>query len=148
MKKRRKARVLALQGLYAWEISGNSVERVIGDFKNEANSNEEITTFAAALLRKAAAEKETLDEDIAAVVKNWAFNRIAIVDRLILRLALCELLHFDEVPPKVTINEAIDLAKEFSTDQSGRFVNGILDSLYQKCKSEERIKKSGRGLIE
>lgn len=148
MKKRRKARVLALQGLYAWELSGNSIERIIGDFTEQSESDEEVTAFASRLLRKASTEKETLDQDISAVVKNWEFGRIAIVDRLILRLALCELLHFDEIPPKVTINEAIDLAKEFSTNQSGRFVNGILDSLYQKCKTEQRITKRGRGLIE
>jgi len=85
---------------------------------------------------------------VTSVVENWEFGRIALIDRLILRLALCELLHFDEIPPKVTINEAIDLAKKYSTSQSGRFVNGILDSLYQKYKSENRIKKRGRGLIE
>ncbi|HET56271.1 MAG TPA: N utilization substance protein B, partial [Ignavibacteria bacterium] len=76
------------------------------------------------------------------------FERIALLDRLILRLALCELLFFEEIPPKVTINEAIDLAKKFSTEDSGRFVNGILDAVLRKLKQENRLAKHGRGLLE
>jgi len=148
MKKRRRARELALQGLYGWEISGNTIEVVLEYVSKESGPDEEITSFASDLLRNTVEYKETFDEDVISVVENWEFGRIALVDRLILRLALCELLHFDEIPPKVTINEAIDLAKKYSTSQSGRFVNGILDSLYQKYKSENRIKKRGRGLIE
>ena len=148
MKKRRRARELALQGLYSWEISGNTIEVVLEYVSKESVPDEEITSFASDLLRHTVEYKETFDKDVASVVENWEFGRIALVDRLILRLALCEFLHFDEIPPKVTINEAIDLAKKYSTSQSGRFVNGILDSLYQKYKSENRMKKRGRGLIE
>ncbi len=110
--------------------------------------DEDISSFTAALLRKTVEHKASLDKDVASVVENWEFGRIALVDRLILRLALCELFFFEEIPPKVTINEAIDLAKEYSTAQSGRFVNGILDSLYRRLKSENKIKKRGRGLME
>ena len=148
MKKRRRARELALQELYGWEISGNTIEVVLKRMTDDSEAEEEIVTFASELLTRTILNKVTLDEDVVSVVENWEFGRIALIDRLILRLALCEFLHFEEIPPKVTINEAIDMAKKYSTSQSGRFVNGILDSLYQKFKLENRIKKKGRGLID
>lgn len=148
MKRRRRARELALQGMYSWEISGNSVEVVVDQVCREGSADEDVSSFMSELLRKTIAHQTILDENVASVVENWEFERIALVDRLILRLALCELLYFEEIPPKVTINEAIDLAKEYSTAQSGRFVNGILDSLYRKLKSEKKIQKRGRGLVE
>ena len=148
MKKRRRARELALQGLYASEVSDNPLEVVLEEVSEKESEDEEIVTFASNLLRKAIDHKDTLDKDVASVVENWEFERIALIDRLILRMALCELLLFDEIPPKVTINEAIDLAKDYSTAQSGRFVNGVLDSLYQRFKSEKKIVKKGRGLVE
>ena len=149
VKRRHKARELALKGLYAWEISGNSKEDVYQFLKNqEDGQNEDIIEFAWDLLVKTVENKDTFDKDIAGMAKNWDLERIAIIDRFILRLAICELTEFEEIPPKVTINEAIDLAKAYSTAESGRFVNGILDSLYQKLKSEKRIVKKGRGLIE
>ena len=148
MKKRRRARELALQGLYASEISGNAIDVVLKEVSEWGDGEDEVVAFASDLLKRAAEHKATLDKDVASVVENWEFERIALVDRLILRMALCELLYFDEIPPKVTINEAIDLAKEYSTAQSGRFINGVLDSLYQTLKIENKITKRGRGLIE
>jgi len=139
---------LALQGLYSWEVSGNAVDVVLEELSERGKEDVQIVTFASDLLKKAVEQKETLDGDVASTVENWEFDRIALVDRLILRLALCELLYFDEIPPKVTINEAIDLAKKYSTSQSGRFVNGILDSLYKRFKEEKKIVKRGRGLVE
>ena len=131
MRKRRRARELALQGLYAWEVSGNPLEIILKELAAK-EENEEITAFASILLRRTTEHKTTLDRDVTKVVENWDFKRIALVDRLVLRLALCELLYFNEIPPKVTINEAIDLAKKYSTEESGRFVNGVLDALYKK----------------
>ena len=148
MKRRRRSRELALQSLYAWEISGNTVETIIEQLLSDITMDGEIIDFASNLFRKTVRKKKELDGDISSVIQNWEFNRLALLDCLILRLALCELLYFKEIPPKVTINEAIDLAKKFSTAESGRFVNGILDALYKKLKTEDRIVKSGRGLLE
>jgi len=148
MKKRRKARSLALQRLYAFEVSENRLEKVIDEIFEECGEDTEVAAFAIALLKRSVEAREEIDEEISKMVKNWDFKRVALVDRLILRLAFCELLYFDEIPPKVTINEAIELAKTFSTEQSGRFVNGILDSLYKKFKLEKKINKIGRGLVE
>jgi N utilization substance protein B len=147
MRKRRKARELALQRLYAHEISGNSLGKILDELAEDFKGDPDIEAFASALLRRCIENKELLDKDVESLIKNWDFSRIALVDRLILRLANCELLYFDEIPPKVTINEAIELAKLFSTAKSGRFVNGILDSLLKKLKQENRLAKSGRGLM-
>jgi N utilization substance protein B len=147
MGKRRKARELVLQGLYAWEMNQDRFEAILETFTNEIPKDPDTVEFASSLLRQAVRHQEELDRDIRSVVKNWDFDRLALLDRLILRLAVAELLYFNEIPPKVTINEAIDLAKKFSTEQSGQFVNGILDALYRQYHQEKRIQKSGRGLI-
>ena len=148
MRKRRKARELALQVLYGSEISGNPINEVLKNLSQEAQADEEITAFARELIEKTRKSQDELDKTVAGAVDNWEFERIALIDRLILRMALCELLYFDIIPPKVTINEAIELAKDYSTAQSGRFVNGILDSLFKKLSAEMKIKKKGRGLVE
>jgi transcription antitermination protein NusB len=147
MGNRRKARELVLQGLYAWEMNQDRFEAIIETFNDGIREDPDTVEFASTLMRKSVRQKDELDSDIRSVVKNWDFDRLALLDRLILRLAVAELLYFSEIPPKVTINEAIDLAKKFSTEQSGQFVNGILDALYRKYHQEKRIQKSGRGLI-
>jgi len=81
-------------------------------------------------------------------IRNWEIHRLAVIDKLILRVALCEFLRFDDIPIKVTINEAIEMAKDYSTQKSGKFVNGILDAALEELKADGRIEKRGRGLIE
>lgn len=137
---------MALQAQYAWEMSENKSHTGVEVFARD--DDEETLEFSRALYRRTVQHKNILDKDISESVLNWDFSRIALIDRLILRMALCEILYFDEIPPKVTINEAIDLAKKYSTAESGRFVNGILDSLFKKYQTEKRIHKKGRGLIE
>ncbi len=148
MGKRRRARELALQALYAREVSGNQPDVILADLTREEMADEETMEFTNRLIRETAERSDVLDQEVIPLIKNWEFSRIALIDRLVLRLAVCEILHFQEIPPKVTINEAIDLAKKFSTEESGRFVNGILDALYKKLKLEGRVEKIGRGLVE
>jgi len=147
MGKRRKARELVLQSMYAENMTEKPVYDILKDVINSVRSDRDIYDFAELLLRKVMRFKNELDEEVATMLDNWELNRVALIDRLILRLALCELLYFQEIPPKVTMNEAIDLAKKFSTGESGRFVNGILDALYKKCNDENRVVKIGRGLL-
>lgn len=78
--------------------------------------------------------KNDLDQLIIKHLKNWELQRIAVIDKVILRLALAEILYFEEIPPEVSINEAIELAKKYSTGKSGKFINGILDTIYRKQK--------------
>lgn len=79
---------------------------------------------------------------------NWDFQRIAILDRVILRMGICELIFFKEIPPKVSMNEAIELAKLFSTERSGQFINGVLDAVLNEMKASGGLAKAGRGLYD
>jgi len=129
MGKRRKARELALQVLYAFELSGDPIDTILSEIPDQGTVPPEVGEFAASLSRKTVQHLDQIDEVIIQKVQRWELSRIAVVDKTILRLAICELLYFPDIPQKVSINEAIELAKIYSTRESGRFVNGILDSV-------------------
>jgi N utilization substance protein B len=93
-------------------------------------------------------EMEYSDGLIERFAQNWELDRIALIDRILLRMAVAELIHFPEIPTKVTINEIIELAKGYSTDKSNVFINGVLDAVVVELTTSERLKKSGRGLHE
>ncbi len=97
--------------------------------------------FANDLLQTAMDKKEYTEEVIKPKLNNWDMERIAVIDMILLRLGVCELLYFDTIPTKVTINEYIDLAKEYSTEQSGHFVNGILDNIHKELVGSGKIQK-------
>jgi N utilization substance protein B len=101
----------------------------------------ETRLFAEPLIRGTLEHRDAIDEHIKRHVKNWDFNRIAVVDRNVLRLAIYEMLHREDIPPVVSINEAVDIAKKFSTDESGKFVNGILDKIKGELMRPSRIVK-------
>ncbi len=135
MRKRTRARELALKALYQLDLRG---AEVLGDFDRllALDAPEpEVREFARRLIDGCREHREELDQTIARVAENWDIRRMAVVDRNILRLASFELLFLDDVPPKVSINEAIDLAKRYSTADSGGFVNGILDRI--RAQTEE-----------
>ena len=137
-----------MQALYAFEISGDPVEHVVATILPALKSNAAAHDFARRLVIQTIANTAEIDKVIRAKVTNWDFNRIAVLDRLILRMAICELLHFKEIPPKVSMNEAIELAKLFSTQRSGQFVNGVLDAVLADLKTAGELSKAGRGLYE
>ncbi len=145
MGSRRKARELALQACYAYEFSGNTPEQVIETVILPNTDNRVTIDFAVKLFRECAQRAEHLDELIKSRSANWEFDRIATIDKLVLRAAICEFLHFEDVPPKVSIDEAIEIAKMYSTDNSGRFVNGILDAVLSDLTKKGLLKKTGRG---
>lgn len=145
---RRKAREMALQGLYALELTEANPSSVQVYLKSYHKDYEAAFDFAFQLIGKTFAKRIELDEHIKRHASNWEFGRIALIDRLVLRLAVCEFLDFWDIPPKVTIDEAIELSKQFSTEQSGGFVNGVLDAILCDLKKENLIVKSGRGLQE
>ena len=101
----------------------------------------EVRLFAEPLIRGTVQHRDEVDEHIKQHVKNWELHRIAAVDRNILRLAIYEMLHRDDIPPVVSINEAVDIAKKFSTQDSGKFVNGILDKVKGELMRPARIVK-------
>jgi len=127
VRKRTRARELALQALYQLDLRGEEVE--IDQFLQDNDEEAAVREFALALVRGCWEHRDQLDEHIRSVALNWHLSRMATIDRNILRLATYELLHRPDIPAKVSINEAIDLAKKFSTAESGAFVNGILDKI-------------------
>ncbi|GEC78865.1 transcription antitermination factor NusB [Flavobacterium aquatile] len=103
--------------------------------------------FASILYRKTVLNEEKLAKEFIDKTPNWDMERIAELDTIILKMAICEFLNFPSIPVKVTINEYLELAKEYSTPKSSIFINGILDNLVKDFQANDRIKKVGRGLI-
>ena len=145
---RRKARELVLRALYSKEMSGNSIDVIIEDMILSRKEEESVTEFAVHLLKACIEHKTDLDKLIVAKAQNWDFDRIAVLDKVVMKIAICEFLHFADIPPKVSIDEAIEIAKKYSTEGSGQFINGILDSVLLELRSQNLLKKSGRGLNE
>ncbi|MFO7847789.1 MAG: transcription antitermination factor NusB [Balneolaceae bacterium] len=149
MMNRRKAREAALRSIYAIEVGANTRAEVSQQIvKTLLTSDSEAISFANEVILQSTDHKSEFDEIISSHIKNWEVNRLATLDKLILRMAIAEFLFFEEIPTKVTINEAIELAKSYSTRNSGTFVNGILDAILTDLNEKGRIEKKGRGLIE
>ena len=130
MRKRTRSRELALQLLYQIDARGDDIMATMDQFfEGEEANDEEVRAFARELVNGTRGATDEIDEILTAAAENWRLNRMALVDRNILRMAVFEMLHIDEIPSKVTINEAIELGKRFSTKQSGSFINGILDRI-------------------
>jgi len=119
------------------------------DFYAEYLPQEEATVeFGETLLRKVYAEDEALLQIIEPALKNWDAERVAIIDMILLKMALCEFMNFPTIPTKVTLNEFVEISKMYSTEKSKDFINGILDRLLKKLQVEGKIAKQGRGLVE
>jgi N utilization substance protein B len=125
--KRRKAREIVLQALYEAEFSDAPWEEMLVHQTSRRASKGETIEYARALFFKTLENKEHLDGLIRAALENWEMERVSLVDKNILRFALCEILYFPDVPPKVVVNEAIEIAHKYSSEDAGGFVNGILD---------------------
>jgi len=121
------ARQLVLQAIYAEEVGESDAEQVLATLLQESELNAKHTEFAQYLLAKARVKKESAQQSMAALADNWQLDRLATIDRIIMWLAITELREMPDIPVKVAINEALELAKTFSTGQSAAFINGILD---------------------
>jgi N utilization substance protein B len=126
---RRKARVIALQVLYEVDSVGHEMERALEPFLADGRLNEENAVFARQLTGGVLENKEEIDGYIKRFATAWPLEQISLVDRNILRLAIFEILLDNSVPIKVAINEAVELAKLFGSENSPRFVNGVLGSV-------------------
>ncbi len=131
MRKRSKAREYALHILYQMDIRHAPVEQILEEFWRDHAVTEEVKTFANTLAQGTAARLAEIDPLIASHADNWNLKRMAVIDRNILRLGAYELLQAKDTPPKVCINEGIELAKRFGDAESGKFVNGILDAIHK-----------------
>ena len=129
--RRRRVREKVLQALYAYELSGESTDHVIANIVADLRKNAESFAFDQSFFLKVVESKDELDRLIKKQVAHWEFNRLAVIDKIVLRMGICELLYFDDIPPKVSINEAIEIAREYSTEKSDKFVNGVLDAVHR-----------------
>ena len=140
-KEKRLARIIAVQAIYANEICPETSDDIFEIILNKEEEEEEwapleiipgkdAIKYGKKLFQIVIKNKDEMDKLIKAKSKNWSINRITLIDRLILRMSLAEMLYQDDVPHKVSITEGVEIAKYFSTDESGKFVNGILDSVY------------------
>jgi len=144
---RRIVREKVLQALYAYEISKEPIAEVAKNILSDLRKHKNDFEFARELLLATVQHQKELDGYIKSKTTNWQFERIAVIDMLLLRMGICEFLYFPDIPPKVTINEIIEIAKVFSTEKSGQFLNGILDAVLGELRKNGLLKKSGRGLL-
>jgi transcription antitermination factor NusB len=129
MKKRSRGRELALQFLYQLDLRGPELIEEAGEFLADNETDREARDFARQLIDGVHEHLDSLNDVIQGVAQNWDIARMAVIDRNVLRLSAYELLHRTDIPPKVAINEAIELGKRYSTQNSGAFINGILDKI-------------------
>jgi transcription antitermination factor NusB len=135
MRKRRKAREVALQFLYQLELTGAGDPAPHDDeFWARHPVDADTRAFTDGLVRGAKSHQAKIDQVIGQFAEHWDLERMAVVDRNILRLAVYELLFTLDVPPKVAINEAIEIAKKFGTKESSRFINGVLDRIHKELR--------------
>lgn len=137
-----------MKALYAYEQGGGAAEHIIRHIIRPGLEDDQATlAFAEKLFLQCIDSEDRSDEIIRNYAENWEFSRIALIDRLLLRMAICEMLSFPDIPPKVSINESIEIAKKYSTENSGKFVNGILDAVLLYLYEAGLLRKKGRGLV-
>jgi len=144
MRGRRKAREIALQVLYGLNFENIDVQKALDLFWSNFVAPKAAKEFAAFLVQGTCEHKDELDKLIAGCSDNWSLGRMSKVDISILRLAVFEFLYCDDIPPKVTLNEAVDLGKTFGSENSGSFINGILDALNLKLNKKNATKPLDR----
>lgn len=140
MRQRSKARETTLQLLYQIEISKQNYKDVFPYYIKENSLTPEMIEFSTLLIEGVLNNITKIDFFIKTHVKNWEIDRMAVIDRNILRIACFELIYLEEVPPKVAINEGIELAKKYGDIDSPRFVNGVLDKIYKVHYDEDKRK--------
>ena len=126
---RRTARELALKFLYQTEYNSESPDSELVAFCERANVSQEVQNFTQALIKKFLLHEKEVNELLKKISAHWAPDRMAVIDKNIIRLGICELLFDSTTPPKVVINEAVEVAKKFGTEESPDFINGILDKV-------------------
>jgi N utilization substance protein B len=150
VRRRTKAREIALQLLFQFDLRGAAYDQelgtTIGSLCAEASDGDaEVAAFAQRLVEGTLRRRDEIDERLRSVTRNWDLKRMAGVDRNVLRMSIFELAHCTDVPPKVAINEAIELGKKYSTANSGAFVNGILDRVRMDLEKERGAAAGNQG---
>ena len=125
-------REAVFQALYSVHISKENTEKILDDIQYRYKFDDDIKKYVTTLFNKANENETFIVEIVSKYLENWEWSRVALLDRLILLMSTAELFYIDDVPPKVTIAEAIEIAKQYSTSDSSAFVNGILDAIYKE----------------
>lgn len=127
MSGRHEGRVFAVQFLFQRDLNSGDLNEALQQFWSDHDASKKVRNFTEELIRGVENDRAALDEQLQRSADNWDVTRMGGVDRNVMRVALFEMLHREDIPPVVSINEAVEIAKELSSDESGRFVNGILD---------------------
>lgn len=131
---------------YVYDLLLKDIEKEVQELEKKKRLSGD-TILLNSLYYDSMANADRYDDHIKSKAENWELDRIARIDRILMHMAICEMLNFEEIPIKVTINEYLELAKTYSTPKSSKFINGILDSLYNDFRKTGKIIKKGRGLI-
>lgn len=136
MASRRKSRIVAFQALYAWEASSMGFDELLSfswlGEDSAASTDEELRTFAGLIVSGTIENIEAVDAAIKRHLEHWAFERLKKVDLAILRVSVYSLVYQTDIPPQITIDEAIEIAKEYGAEDSYRFINGVLDAVWKE----------------
>lgn len=143
MGSRRKARECALQLLYQIDVGGRKVREALEIYWATQDADEDVKQFATSLVEGVVKNLADIDNVISSYSTNWKVSRMASIDKNILRVAVYELTRCPDIPAKVTINEAVEIAKSYGTEESGAFVNGILDNVAKKHAKEKTVENEG-----
>ena len=134
---RRMARERVLEALFAYEYNHDKPSVVINRIIENHSSIKENLKFINALFDIVVNNKDFTDQMIQSHLQNWEFDRIAQIDRILIKMGICEMFYIEEIPPKVSITEMVEIAKIYSTDDSPVFINGILDAIYKEYQKKE-----------
>ena len=146
---RRLARERVLQLLFSHAMNERDTDELYAELiKSDEQLGEQALEFARLLLVNFNLHQAGLNVIITERLSNWDFSRVALVDKILIQLGIIEFMYFPEIPPKATINELIEIAKDFSTEESGKFINGILHAVKEDLQNKGELNKEGRGLIE
>lgn len=132
MGKRRFSRELALKFLYQFEFNEAGFNEQMASFEERLSCKEEVKTFMEELVSKVLQHNEAIDDILKKYSQHWTLDRMTVIDRNILRLGVCELIYSQTIPPKVVINEAVEIAKKYGSGESPDFINGILDKIFKE----------------
>ena len=149
LSRRRIARERVMQVLYSAAMNERSTDELFTELiLSDTQLNEQAIEFSRTLLRNFSAHHDEVDSLITERLANWDFKRVALIDKILLQIGIVEFKYLPEIPPKATINELIEIAKDFSTDESSKFINGILHKIKDDLIERGEMNKEGRGLID
>ena len=134
---RRLARELAMKVLYRYEEGDTDLPGTMTELFNEKTYTDADKSFCQTLVKTTLNNLPEIDQQITRVLKNWSYDRISVIDKTILRLGTCEVLFLEDIPPQVSINEAIEIGKKYGGTDSGRFINGVLDAVRENNESRD-----------